>query len=246
MPNEGRYISAAQAVLARLNRPMHYEQITAVALKLGLLDSTGEKPEIAMSSILSGDIRTNSSSVFAKERRGVYKLVRRGPFRDEAIGSHQQTTGALVMLIQSKSGIDSERKIAKRALYLAGRTLDMAGHTDVAWFGDTQRKQSIEINLAELLGLVEIPALATRLTRSHTGSGVPAGQFGSIAQPIGQYQRLADRLCAEPRAAIHFSLCLFDLALDTVGPDGLVRVYSSEGVSLQLAIKSTGRRPDAA
>lgn len=233
--DQGRYLSAARAVLARADRPIHYEQITAIALKLGLLSSTSANPEIAMSSMLSADIRVNRHSIFAKERRGVYKLTNARSTHAEPSAGAQHTLERLIISIQVKSEISSDVKVAKRALHLAGCTLDIANDSKVTTYNDTDGSRCIQIHVAELLGDLDVDFAEDPL-----GSYVSLGV--RFARP---YDRLARRLqLDDPRIAIYFSLFLLDLALDTIGPDGLL-VVRSQNTSLQLPIKSTGRTAHA-
>ena len=74
MNEPSSYLEAALAVLRAHGKPMHYESIAGIAVKLGYLETTSPNCDIAMSSVMSKDIRENPSSHFAKAGRGIYKL----------------------------------------------------------------------------------------------------------------------------------------------------------------------------
>ena len=74
MRGSSSYLDAALAVLREHGKPMHYESIADLAVKLGLLTTTATNYQIAMSSALSKDIRENANSPFAKSGNGLYML----------------------------------------------------------------------------------------------------------------------------------------------------------------------------
>ncbi|WP_119067580.1 winged helix-turn-helix domain-containing protein [Rubrobacter indicoceani] len=65
---------AARQVLAEVGRPLHYTDITELALKDGYLRSAGRTPQNTMRARLSVDVRDNSDSPFAQTAPGVYGL----------------------------------------------------------------------------------------------------------------------------------------------------------------------------
>ena len=138
--------------------------------------------------------------------------------------------------MQAKSGIRNRAKVAKKALYLGGRTLDVADDNEVATYSDTGFGQSIPIIVAEVIGDLEIDM----------AEGPRGGFEKSIAQVSKPFERLARRLeVDEPRLAIHFALFLLDLALDTVCSDGILVVHSHKN-SLRLPIKSNSESANVA
>lgn len=229
LATQGRYLSAAQTVLARLDQPMHYENITEIALKLGLLSSANKTPEIAMSSILSADIRTNSSSVFAKERPGVYRLINPRPTAEEAGERQQHTIGQMIKGIQAKSHISHGAMIVKKAIYLAGRTLDAADDDHIASYSNSKGNRSISIDVVALIGELNI-ALSEQLRDTSVRS---TKQFAK------SIERLRHRLQVDDaRIVLGFSLFLLDLALDTIDTDGLL-IVNSPNATIKLSVNPT-------
>ncbi len=66
--------SAARQVLGETGRPLHYSDITELALKDGYLESSGRTPQNTMRARLSVDMRDNPDSHFVLTAPGVYGL----------------------------------------------------------------------------------------------------------------------------------------------------------------------------
>ena len=66
--------AAARTVLEEMGHPLHYTDITEIALESGYLSSTGHTPQTTMRARLSVDVRDNPDSLFAQTAPGVYTL----------------------------------------------------------------------------------------------------------------------------------------------------------------------------
>lgn len=66
--------AAAEEVLREVGRPLHYTDITELALESGYLKSAGRTPHNTMRARLSVDVRDNPSTPFAQTAPGVYGL----------------------------------------------------------------------------------------------------------------------------------------------------------------------------
>ncbi len=66
--------AAAREVLQEIGHPLHYTDITEIALESGYLESSGKTPHNTMRARLSVDVRDNPGSCFAQTAPGVYGL----------------------------------------------------------------------------------------------------------------------------------------------------------------------------
>jgi hypothetical protein len=66
--------SAAREVLREVGHPLHYTDITEIALQSGYLRSTGRTPQNTMRARLSVDVRDNPETPFVQTASGVYGL----------------------------------------------------------------------------------------------------------------------------------------------------------------------------
>jgi hypothetical protein len=66
--------TAAREVLKEVGHPLHYTDITEIALCSGYLESAGSTPHNTMRARLSVDVRDNPGSPFAQTAPGVYTL----------------------------------------------------------------------------------------------------------------------------------------------------------------------------
>ncbi len=66
--------AAARAVLGEVGHPLHYTDITEMALESGYLASAGRTPQNTMRARLSVDVRDNPESPFTQTAPGVYGL----------------------------------------------------------------------------------------------------------------------------------------------------------------------------
>jgi hypothetical protein len=67
--------AAAREVLAEVGHPLHYTDITEIALQSGYLESAGRTPQNTMRARLSVDVRDNPATQFKHVAPGVYGLV---------------------------------------------------------------------------------------------------------------------------------------------------------------------------
>jgi hypothetical protein len=61
-------------VLEEVGHPLHYTDITELALELGYLEGQGRTPHSTIRAQLSVDVRDNSESPFVQTAPGVYDL----------------------------------------------------------------------------------------------------------------------------------------------------------------------------
>lgn len=66
--------AAAREVLIEMGHPLHYSDITEIALESGYLRSVGRTPQNTMRARLSVDVRDNPESPFFQSAPGVYGL----------------------------------------------------------------------------------------------------------------------------------------------------------------------------
>lgn len=71
-------MAAAEQVLREAGRPLHYADITELALEQGYLQSAGATPQNTMRARLSVDVRDNPRSIFRRTARGVFGLAEWG------------------------------------------------------------------------------------------------------------------------------------------------------------------------
>lgn len=66
--------AAAREVLREVGHPLHYTDITDIALESGYLQSAGRTPHNTMRARISVDVRDNPESLFYQSAPGVYGL----------------------------------------------------------------------------------------------------------------------------------------------------------------------------
>jgi hypothetical protein len=66
--------AAARGVLREVGHPLHYTDITEIALQSGYLHSAGRTPQHTMRARLSVDVRDNPETLFVQTAPGVYRL----------------------------------------------------------------------------------------------------------------------------------------------------------------------------
>ena len=66
--------TAARKVLEEVGHPLHYTDITEIALQSGYLQSAGQTPQNTMRARLSVDVRDNPGTLFMQTAPGVYGL----------------------------------------------------------------------------------------------------------------------------------------------------------------------------
>jgi hypothetical protein len=66
--------TAAARILEEVGSPLHYSDITELALKDGYLKSSGRTPQNTMRARLSVDVRDNPKTPFTQSAPGVYGL----------------------------------------------------------------------------------------------------------------------------------------------------------------------------
>lgn len=74
MSTEVDFKTAAREVLKEVGHPLHYTDITEIALNSGYLRSAGRTPHNTMRARLSVDVRDNPETPFVQTTSGVYGL----------------------------------------------------------------------------------------------------------------------------------------------------------------------------
>jgi hypothetical protein len=70
--------TAARKVLEEVGHPLHYTDVTEIALQSGYLQSAGRTPQNTMRARLSVDVRDNPATLFVQTAPGVYGLKEEG------------------------------------------------------------------------------------------------------------------------------------------------------------------------
>ena len=221
------FLSVAYAVLSQAGRPMHYTQITSVGLRLGILRSASASPEIAMSSMLSHDIRTNSESLFVKERRGVYALSEFSKTRWNVSSDTFQYENEILDKLRTRTGLADRNEIIIRALYLTGRTLDLSAAGGPLEYQAADEDQTIEVNLNDLVKEFEAKEDGKELVKIATASKTTWLRTMQVAKRLG---------LEEPKSAVEVSLFLLELAIDLVEPGNLLVIQSATS-SIKVPVK---------
>ena len=206
---------------------MHYTQIASVSHRMGLLRTDSTSFDVIMSSLLSGDIRTNPDSLFTKKRAGVYALSLKGLVGLPKVEPRDSGTSVLLEDLHARTGITDRNELLNKALYLTGRTLDIAQGQEVIFYQSLELQQSIDLNVRELVKefAVHVDELATAL----------AYEF---PRALKKAKQMACRLGLEDAAlAIALSLFLLGLAIDIVGT-GTVLVIASPESSTKMPVRS--------
>lgn len=71
--------AAARQVLVEVGHPLHYTDITEIAMESGYLSSSGRTPQNTMRARLSVDVRDNPKTPFVQTAPGVYALKAGSP-----------------------------------------------------------------------------------------------------------------------------------------------------------------------
>jgi restriction system protein len=66
--------AAAREALKEVGHPLHYTDITEIALQSGYLESAGRTPQNTMRARLSVDVRDNPDTLFVQVAPGVYGI----------------------------------------------------------------------------------------------------------------------------------------------------------------------------
>jgi len=66
--------AAALEILRETGRPLHYADITELALRQGYLESAGATPQNTMRARLYSDVRDNPRSPFVRTASGIFGL----------------------------------------------------------------------------------------------------------------------------------------------------------------------------
>ena len=207
---------------------MHYTQIASVALQLELLEPKSKSVEVSMSSLISKDIRCNPNSPFVKKHPGVYTLVPRNNAHLQTVSYETIFQPIKIENLQKRTGIADTTRVAHKALYLAGRSLDMIGATGLLTYESVDGGQEIGVNISEL-------EKSFSESQNHRGAKWSDYSDTRVAQ---ESKRLAQRLSYDDsRIALSLALFLLDLALDLVGQDGVV-VIKSDYSSTRISVKS--------
>ncbi|MFN8382082.1 MAG: DUF2034 domain-containing protein [Anaerolineales bacterium] len=73
-----KFKDAAEEILRQAGKPLHYNEITNVALKKGMLETTGQTPHATMGALLYTDTLRDDSR-FQREGKGIFALKEKLP-----------------------------------------------------------------------------------------------------------------------------------------------------------------------
>ena len=179
-----------------------------------------------MSSVLSEDIRTNPDSLFVRERPGVYALSLRGLVGSPDREPRSSDGSPYLDDLHARTGITERSELINKALYLAGRTLDMAGSRGVILYRTLDQHQSIEI---------DIPGLVEEFGKQADEPAMAA--VYEVPQTLRKAKQTAYRLALDnPFFAIRVSLFLLELAIDLVGSETVLVIESSNS-SIKVPVR---------
>ena len=69
------FLETAKEILKREKKPLHYREITRIAIEKGIIKTKGVTPEASMNAIIATDIKKKGmASDFLKIGKGVYSL----------------------------------------------------------------------------------------------------------------------------------------------------------------------------
>lgn len=237
MISKGAYLSAAEAVLRRVGRPMHYTSIAKLAIRLRLLVTNSVQPEIAMSTTISADIADNPNTIFKRERPGVYSLR-----EDEAASFLGETYLCSALLERVASlrvllGATSDLALVRRSLYLFSRALQLSTPSGSIRFAG--EAGSIDIDPRQLAGIP--PGSIHSLSRCEASCAMTSAPPERI--PVGRSdlsRRALEKLLSSrgwnaPDAAycgiVAASLVALQEAISVAGDGGQVTLVGSEGAA---------------
>lgn len=129
-----KFLKAATEMLSRTGKPMHYETITTLALKLRILVSNSRTPEVTMSTTLSREAANYPQSAIKKVRRGVYELLPRALANTE-IGDFRCLGGRVNRLI-SELRCNNEITVLRRALHILRQCMSISYPSHTFTIGD--------------------------------------------------------------------------------------------------------------
>ena len=225
---QSQFLSAAHEILSKAGRPMHYTQIASAAKRLGILESRSQTAEVAMSSLLSEDIRKNPNSRFVRKRPGVYSLAAsEAPARPNSTTETAASESHLDQL-RCRTGLRDVSALLRKALYLTGRTIDVAQGTGVSVYSTLDWSQHIEVRIPDLVQefhgehdqqpVTWLPMLRSEVLRSLADTG--------------------NRLRTEhPLVTAQVAMFLLDLALDLIDNETRLLIHSGN-TSITVSVRS--------
>lgn len=225
---QDRILSGAYAVLSKARRSMHYTQIASVGTQLGLFQSDSKSIHIMVSSLLSADIRTNPASLFVKKRPGIYTLSTRGLVGTSQLRTLRSDSDGLLSHLHESTGIPARSALLNKALYLAGRTIDVGGRGGCLTYCTLNDSQSIDIDIVELTG---------EFSKADADAFVEV--LANLSQEaLTKARQIALRLALEDLSVVvGFSLFLLELATDVIGSNRLLVIKSSHS-SIRMTVRS--------
>ena len=213
----GQFLTAAYEILTQAGTSMHYSQITAAALQLGILKSNSKTAAIAMSSLLSQDIRKNPKSNFLRKRPGVYALSEIPEVASRRPTSETSSRATFLERLKYRTSLANTSLVLNKALYLANRTIDIAGPMKSLTYRSLSGSSSIDIQLPDLV--------KECITEKYCGN-VGIGDDTNLHR-ISRLNQVATRLALKDyRVAVQVALFLLDLALDLSGQDDVIGIES--------------------
>lgn len=237
MISKGAYLSAAEAVLRRVGRPMHYTSIAQLAIRLRLLTTNSVQPEIAMSTTISADIADNPSTVFKRERPGVYSLREdeKTPSEDSAFLCTALTEKIASLRVVLTAA--SDLAVVRRSIYLFSRALQLSSPNGPVQFSG--EGGSVELDPRQLAGIPpgSIHSANRCIDRCAVTSAPPSRLAGKHSDVT---RRALEKLLTSRGwnvrdeagcAILAASLFVLEKAMNVSGPDGQVTLIGSAGAA---------------
>jgi len=124
-----KYLQAARDLLIRHGKPMHYSTLTFIAIKIGLLKTSCQNPDIVMCSALSKDVSENQMSVFKKRREGVYDIVFGERLGVEILNYNK--LGHRLSTLANELELKNETSVLRRTISIINQLLSCSGNKGI-------------------------------------------------------------------------------------------------------------------
>jgi HB1/ASXL restriction endonuclease-like protein with HTH domain len=242
------FLRAAQAVLERAGRPMHYTAIAKAAIRMQLLKTGALYPEVVISSAISADISSNPNSPFRREKAGVFGLrpeaLHLGPVTSEL---STETANALREL-QKRMEWASEAQIVRKGLYVLRRILDLStGSERVTIEGAFGSFSLAPREPTALLKRTSVKRLVGRQTEATYKAVGSSPQSREISLRVSEVRNMV--LAVESKTPIRgwdqtvlFALNILDSAAQVADDEALITLKGVKGTAtIQLIQRRRGK-----
>jgi len=230
MTSRAEFLIAAEGVLRKAGRPMHYTAITRAAIKLELLQTESVNAEITMSSTLSADISVNPSTKFQRERAGVYSLRARS---GDILSSDFLDTDAAQALEDLRKAFptNTDAAIIRRATYFYGRLFELSRKGETTCLEGGRGKLEIDPRDCDKI---------RSLAQAHHGV-LPASCSTSMSAPFLGNDQVVLKIKQELshldwKEIVSLALILLNYASAICASQGRVRIAGSRGATTILVM----------